>query len=287
MGSRFGGLKQIQPVDGNGCFIIDYSAYDAIRAGAEHIIFVIKKETERDFRETIGARIEKHVKTTYVYQDVNDIPPGFSVPEGRTKPWGTGHAVMAARNVITGPFATVNADDFYGRDAYAEMFVSLKKLAPGTCVMAGYELRNTLSEMGSVSRGICRTDSEGLLLSVEEHHKVQRQGDVASAENSAGEMVELPLDAPASLNMWGFAADIFADFAIEFEEFIREMKNPATDEFYLPSFVQRQIVKNRLEARVWRTKAEWRGITYIKDLDELINKIAEYKRMGYYPESLW
>jgi hypothetical protein len=287
MGSRFGGLKQVTPVDSDGCFIIDYSIYDAIRAGANHVVFVIKKDIENDFRETVGSRVEKHVKCSYVFQDIKAVPDWFQIPSDRKKPWGTGHAVIAARDAVDGPFATINADDFYGREAYTEIFGALRSIAPGQCVMPGYVLRNVLSETGGVSRCICRSDDAGRILYVEEHHQIVRDGGSASAKDSSGAAATLDLDVAASMNMWGFAADIFLELRRNFEAFLREMPNPATDEFYLPGFVSRQIADKRLEGSLWRTNAEWSGITYKDELDVLIKKIAGYKASGIYPERLW
>ncbi|MCL2407045.1 MAG: sugar phosphate nucleotidyltransferase [Defluviitaleaceae bacterium] len=284
MGSRFGGLKQITPVDEMDNFIIDYSIHDAVLAGFNHVVFVIKKENEADFRKTIGARTEVKVRTSYAFQDLADVPPGFTVPAERVKPWGTGHAVLAARNLITGPFATINGDDFYGREVYVEMHNQLTTLASGACVMPGYRLEATLSETGGVSRGICAEGEGGQLISVEEHHNIKKMfgQNLASAENSAGTVVTLPLDAPVSMNMWGFAPDIFADLEHAFTMHLQTLKNPEKDEFYLPGFVGDMITNSRLTAKIWHTPAKWSGITHRTDLEELTAKLAAYRAEGIY-----
>ena len=279
MGSRFGGLKQMTPIDTDGNFIIDYSIYDALKAGANHVVFVIKKEIEKDFRETIGARVEKQVRVSYVFQEIS---------EGRKKPWGTGHAVMTAKDAADGPFATINADDFYGREAYMEIFDTLKKLSPGECALPGYELSGVMSETGGVSRGICIADDAGMLLNIDEHHKIQRgPNGVITAENSTGEQVTLKPDTLASMNIFGFTAEIFDELSREFEIRKKGMADPATEEFYLSNFVQKQMDDGRLKTRIWRTKSQWSGITFKDEVDALVKKIAECKKMGIYPERLW
>lgn len=289
MGSRFGGIKQMEPVDDHGCFIIDYSVHDALRAGAGHVVFVIKKEIEAEFRRSVGARVERYARVSYVFQELDDLPDGFCVPDGRAKPWGTGHAVLAARRAVDGPFITVQADDYYGRQVYDEMIAAMSNLGENECIMAGYALGAVLSDKGGVSRGICRTDAAGRLLSVEEHFDVRRHDSVdnaAVARNERGDSVTLPLDSPVSMNLWGFQPGVFAELGEGFRAFLRGAKEPNA-EFFLPGFIQAQIDKNQLSARVHKTAAQWSGITYKDDVADLKEKIAAYKAQGLYPPKLW
>ncbi len=288
MGSRYGGLKQLDPISAEGEFIIDFSVYDAIRSGFDKVVFIIKEENLELFRQTIGQRFEKNIKVEYAFQKLDDIPNGFTVPEGRVKPWGTGHALLAARDVVKEPFAVINADDFYGKSAYRLLAEHLTAVSggKGEYAMIGYVLQNTLTENGSVSRGVCKTDGEGMLLSVEEMTSIKRDGDMASCATDAGD-IKISLDSTVSMNCWGFTPDIFAALEEGFVRFLSEKHdNPQKCEFYLPFAVCDMMQNKKCSVRVYRTEDSWYGVTYKEDKDFVVNSIAELKKMGVYPKEL-
>lgn len=292
MGSRYGGggVKQVAKVDPDGCFIIDYSIYDAAAAGITDITVVIKKEMENEINETIGKRVSRNgnIRLSYAFQDIMDIPAGFTLPEGRVKPWGTCHAVWAARHVMTKPFITINADDFYGRNAYITMAKSLESLPSGRCLMAGYALDDTLPPEGAVSRAICASDSENRLLSLAEHTDIHRTADGAQGTAPSGETVNLPLNSLTSLNMYGFRPDVFPMMERGFTEFMEiSGANNNKAEFYLPGFVDGEVKSGRLTAILQPVKSKWHGITFQRDLEEVCRAISNYKKQGLYPERLW
>ena len=286
MGSRFGGMKQITPVGPTGEFIIDYSCYDAIKAGFDKIVFVIKRENLEIFRDTVGKRVEKHVKVEYAFQDMTDIPAPFEVPEGRVKPWGTGHALLAARNCVSDNFATINADDFYGAESYNIMAEYLKSAEPMHFAMAGYRLSNTLTENGTVSRGICIADDNGLLKSITERTAIRPVGDDAEYEDE-GTWVPVSGDSISSMNFFGFTPEVFAFAEEKFKEFLSCLKDPLKSEFYLPSVASLAMAEGLATVKVCPTPAKWFGVTYAADREGLEGKIREMTECGLYSSDLW
>lgn len=289
MGSRYGGLKQIDPITDNGEFIIDFSVYDAIINGFDKVVFVIKKENLDIFRQTIGKRFESAVKVEYAFQELSDLPEGFDVPEGRVKPWGTAQALLAARNCVNEPFAVINSDDFYGRSAYELLAAHLSAKStdgtPSYC-MVGYVLENTLTENGTVSRGICEADGESMLVSVEERTGIKRDGDSAvySLEGKEGRM---PLDSIASMNCWGFTPDIFDCIEKGFVEFLStDHADMLKCEYYLPFAVCEMLERGECSVRVYRSEDSWYGVTYKEDKPSVKQSISRLKEEGRYPESL-
>lgn len=261
MGSRFGGLKQLQPVGENGEFILDYSVSDAVNAGFNKVVYIIKKEHEEDFRTTIGKRTEKIIKTEYAYQDINDLPEGFSVPEGREKPWGTGHALLCAKDKVNTPFAVINADDYYGTNSMKIVADALKEDVPAC--MVGFKLGNTLSENGTVSRGVCEV-KDGYLAKVTEH--------TALDKNSG-----IPLDTLVSMNMWGLQPSIFDELEKGFVEFLKNNDNPLKGEYFLPGLVDSMISRDMLEVKMLTTDDKWYGMTYKEELEMVKQALAGKK----------
>lgn len=290
MGSRFGGLKQVQPVGPSGEFIIDYSCHDAVKAGFDRIVFVIKKENLEVFRDTVGKRVEPYAEVKYVFQDPDDLPGGFRLPEGRTKPWGTGHAVLSAEKVIDDNFATVNADDFYGYESFRLVCDHLRpqdpKALPVRGCMAGYMLNNTLTENGSVSRGICSTDASGRLSSITERTKIFPDGDAAFFEEE-GKRYPLPGDCTVSMNFFGLTPAFFSFCRSEFSRFLGSMKNPLKDEFYLPFAVSSAMNAGLATVSVLPTSERWFGVTYGADLPRVRSAIVSLIDRGVYRDDLW
>ncbi|MBP3359615.1 MAG: NTP transferase domain-containing protein [Clostridia bacterium] len=268
MGSRFGGIKQIAPLGPNGEILLDFSVYDAVRAGFSKVVFVIKKDIEQDFRAAVGKRIEKMVDVDYVFQELTDIPEGFSVPEGRVKPWGTGQAVLTAAEKVNTPFAVINADDYYGEKAYTLINNHLAAGGGSCCVL--FQLGNTLSENGTVSRGICSV-KDGCLTEVTEH--------TALDKNSG-----FPFDTLVSMNMWGFSNDFFGNIGGRFEEFLKNLKNPLKDEFYLPGIVDDMIKKENEKVTALVTDDRWYGVTYKEDSASVREAIQKMISEGKYSE---
>ena len=289
MGSRFGGLKQMTPVDEEGHFIIDFSLYDAYQAGFRRVAFIIKREIEQTFRETIGARMEKWFHVDYVYQELDRLPEGFAVPEGRKKPWGTAHAVACCRGVVEGPFAVINSDDFYGRGAYEAIFRFLTESeAPHHYVMLGYQLRNTVTEFGSVARGVCHVQ-DGMLLDITERTKIFKRGQDAAYTEDGETFVPLSGDSLVSMNFWGFTPEILDEIWDAFPAFLAENLpvNPEKCEFYLPTFVGSRLAEGKVRVRVLPCMETWHGVTYKEDLDSVKAAIGQLKREGKYPARLW
>lgn len=286
MGSRFGGSKQTTPVGPSGEFIIDYSCHDAIKAGFDKIVFVIKKENLDIFRETVGSRVEKHVKVEYAFQELGDIPTPFTVPEGRVKPWGTAHALLAARHCVSDPFVTINADDFYGAETYRIMADFLKDASAGQYAMAGYRLSNTLTENGTVSRGICNADADGMLIDITERTAIRPAGENAEYED-CGEWIPVSGDSIASMNFFAFTPEVF-DFAAEkFKEFLASMNDPLKSEFYLPTVASLAMQSGIASVKVCPTPSRWYGVTYAADRAGLEEKIREMIAGGMYSNNLW
>ena len=291
MGSRFGGLKQITPVDPQGHKIIDFSMYDAWRAGFRDVVFIIKKEIEEEFKEAVGNEAEKHFNVQYVFQDVNDLPEGFTCPAERGKPWGTGHAVAACRNAIDGPFAVINADDFYGPTAFTTIYDYLASdLTEGAYAMVGYRLRNTVTEHGSVARGVCEVNEEGFLTGITERTKIYKRGeDAAFTEDDGVTFTHLPGQTIVSMNLWGFTKGILNVLWDGFPAFLEKNLpvNPLKCEYFLPFVVNEQLEEGTATARVLPCEETWYGVTYKEDLESVENAIARMKDEGIYKEDLW
>jgi dTDP-glucose pyrophosphorylase len=286
MGSRYGGLKQIDPVGPNGETIIDYSIYDAMRAGFGKLVFIIRHDIEAQFREIIGARFEKRIAVEYVFQELDKLPPGFTVPPGRTKPWGTTHAILMAADAVREPFAAINADDFYGAEGYrllAQHFASGSR----DYAMVGFILRNTLSDFGSVARGVCRVDGDGLLQTVAELTKIERDGDAAKNTDTAGQITRLTGDEAVSMNMWGFTPALFSQLQTGFAAFLKKSGMELKSENYIPSAVNELVVAGQARVKVLRTGDSWFGVTYREDRPRVVENIRQLIARGDYPEKLW
>ena len=293
MGSRYGGLKQVDPVDCYGNLIIDFSIYDAIYAGFEKVIFVIKKEIENDFKERIGKRISKQVQVEYVYQDIYNLPKGYPIPEGRVKPWGTGHAILSCKPMIEGSFAVINADDYYGRDAFKKIYEWLSQIEDNEKYqygMIGYQLYNTLTENGHVARGICTIDEKQRLLGIHERTRIEKHENRAEyTEDDGKTWAELPEQTIVSMNMWGFTKSILEELEKRFGVFLdKELgSNPLKCEYFLPSVVDDLLKENRAEVTVLSSKDRWYGVTYKEDKQMVVQAIQGLKEKGLYPEKLW
>ncbi len=289
MGSRYGGLKQLDPMGPNGETVLDYSVFDAIRAGFGKVVFVIRRDFEAQFTSAVGSRFEDRIIVDYAFQELEDLPDGFTLPAGREKPWGTAHAVRAARKQIDTPFAVINADDFYGEDAFAKLAAYFKKSEGEpelqSC-MVGYPLRNTLSEHGAVNRGLCRVD-EGILLGVEEHLDIAATADgAAEGKDLSGAMVALPGEAIVSMNFWGFTPAIFASLEAYFREFLEAHIQTPKSECYIPSLVDALIQSNQTECAVLETDGSWFGVTYPEDKPHVQTGLRKLLENGDYPASL-
>ncbi len=293
MGSRYGGLKQIDPVDEQGHIIIDFSIFDAKRAGFEKVIFIIKKEDEKDFREAIGERIAKVIDVAYVYQDLHHIPEGFEVPQERVKPWGTAHAVLSCKGEIDGPFAVINADDYYGREAFQKIYDYLQSHEDDgkyRYAMVGYHLENTLTENGHVARGICEVNDRGELVSVTERTRIEKKEQGAAyTEDEGATWVDLPLGTIVSMNMWGFTAGFLGEIEKGFAAFLEKglKENPLKCEYFLPTVVSSLLHEDRAAVAVLTTADKWYGVTYKEDKPVVENAIRSFKKSGLYPEKLW
>ncbi|MCX7842261.1 MAG: sugar phosphate nucleotidyltransferase [Clostridia bacterium] len=292
MGSRYGGLKQIDPIGPNGEIIIDYSIYDAIKAGFGKIVFVIKKEIEAVFKEAIGNRIEKFIDVSYVFQDINDIPHGFKIPEERVKPWGTGHAVLSCRNEVKTSFAVINADDFYGTSSYKVLYDFLSENyssgLDNRYAMVGYKLENTINSNGYVSRGICAIDDSGYLKSIKERTRIEKFGNSAKYTEDGECWVTIPEGSIVSMNMWGFSESIFNALEELFIYFLtKNSSNLQNSEFFLPEVVDSLISDGNASVKVLDTKERWYGVTYKEDKNLVREAIINMIKQGKYPERLW
>ena len=293
MGSRYGGLKQIDPVDGEGHLIIDFSLYDAKLAGFEKVVFIIKKENEADFRATIGERMEKQMQVEYVYQELAKLPAGYDVPEGRIKPFGTGHAVLCCKDVVDAPFAVINADDFYGRHAFCAIYDYLAgqgEDAQYRYAMVGYTLENTLTENGHVARGVCAIDAQRHLLAITERTHIERRGDITAYTEDDGESwTEIPAGSTVSMNMWGFTPEFLQELETRFPKFLDEnlKKNPLKCEFFLPAVVGELLTEKKAVVSVLKSEDRWYGVTYHEDKAAVTAAIAQMKQSGLYPQKLW
>lgn len=290
LGTRYGGLKQIDPVGPNGELIIDYSMYDAVAAGFTRVVFVVRHVFEEAFRRAIGHRLEGLVDTAYAFQELDACLGGRPVPEGRQRPWGTGHAILTARDAVTGPFAVINADDFYGPGAFRVMarFLSAPEVRQdGRYAMVGYALGRTLSVHGTVCRGLCTCDPEGFLTSVTERCGIRAQGGDGEYQDEAGTVHVIPGDRIVSMNLWGFGLGVFDPLDRLFAEFMAEQGSSQTREFYIPTAVDQLIRSGKARVRVLRTDEQWFGVTYRPDRDLASARVLDLIRDGVYPARLW
>lgn len=286
MGSRFGGLKQIEPMDEYGNFIIDYSIYDAIRVGYDKVVFIIKKENYDIFKDTIGKRIENKIKVEYVFQELNDLPKGYDVCLERVKPWGTGHAILSCKNVINEPFTIINADDFYGLDAYkkASEFISKNN---GDYAMTGYAVKNTITENGKVKRGVCDI-SDGYVVKIVESEIEYTDNKYIATPLNGDDSFEISPDTIVSMNMFTFTPKIFDFLEKEFPKFLDKNKdNILKCEFLIPDLVFKQMKEENVKVEVLNTNSKWLGVTYKEDKNNVVNKLKELVDSGKYKKGLW
>jgi UTP-glucose-1-phosphate uridylyltransferase len=286
MGSRYGGLKQIDPVGPAGETIIDYSIYDAMRAGFGKLVFIIRNDIEQAFKETVGARFEKRIPVEYVHQELDKLPPGFTVPQGRTKPWGTTQAVLLAEGVVNEPFAVINADDFYGAESYRVLAEHLKSGSPDYA-MVGFVLRNTLSDFGSVARGVCRVNAGGFLEKIEELTNIERDGNGAKNTAPDGTVTRLSGEEPVSMNFWGFTPQIFPQLRQVFHRFLERNSKEMKAESYVPSAVGELVNAGEARVKVLRSRDSWFGVTYREDRPRVIDSVGTLIDAGTYPGALW
>lgn len=293
MGSRYGGLKQIDPVDAHGNLIIDFSIYDAIEAGFEKVIFIIKKAIESDFKELIGDRMSRHIQTVYVFQELDQLPKGFQKPQGREKPWGTAHAILCCEPVLDAPFAVINADDYYGKSAFRSMYAQLSSREDDEVyryAMVGYDLYKTLTDHGHVARGICTVDSDGLLAGIHERTRIEsRDGQAAYTEDGGAAWVPLSQGTVVSMNLWGFTPSIFRELDSRFSAFLEDNlpANPLKCEYFLPSVVDSLLKEHKAQVQVLTSQDNWYGVTYREDKEQVMKAIQAMKEQGLYPETLW
>ncbi len=294
MGSRYGGLKQIDPVDEYGNLMIDFSIYDAAEAGFEKVIFIIKKEIEEEFKEHIGRRMEKHVETAYVYQELDRLPEGYEVPAGRVKPWGTGHAVLCcAQELKDAPFAVINADDYYGKSAFKTIFEQLSRMEDDDryhYTMVGYALDKTLTDHGHVARGVCAVDGDGMLREIVERTRIERhEGRAEFTEDDGASWTPLPEQTTVSMNLWGFTPGILKELENRFPPFLDNClkSNPQKGEYFLPFVVDELIREQRADVKVLCSADNWYGVTYKEDRERVVKAICRLKEKGLYPERLW
>lgn len=293
MGSRYGGLKQIDKIDSNGHIIMDYSIFDAHRAGFEKVVFIIKKENLEIFKEVVGDAVSAKMEVAFVFQDVSNLPEGFYVPEGRVKPWGTAHAVLSCIDEVKGPFAVINADDYYGPEAFKLIYDYLGSGEDGEkyrYVMVGYELGKTVTENGSVARGICKVDSNHNLVSVVERTRIEKKEEgIAYTEDDGESWQPLARDTIVSMNMWGFTRSILEEINERFPAFLEKglKENPEKCEFYLPSVVSRLLEEEKAEVKVLTTTGQWYGVTYKEDKEVVVKALEKLREQEVYPEHMW
>ena len=294
MGSRYGGLKQIDPIDKEGHIIMDFSIYDAVRAGFEKVVFIIKRENEEAFREAIGDRLSKQIEVAYVFQELTNIPEGYSVPEGRVKPWGTGHAVLSCIDEIDGPFAVINADDYYGVHAFKMAYDFLTSEEKDEDVyhymMVGYRLENTLTENGHVARGICEMDAQGYLKNITERTHIEKTEDGAAYTEDDGETwTKISPESIVSMNMFGFTESILKELKERFPKFLEEnlASNPLKCEYFLPTVVGELLSEDKATVEVLKSQDKWYGVTYKEDKASVVEAIRRMKEDGLYPTYLW
>ncbi len=290
MGSRYGGLKQLDQVGPSGETIIDYSIYDAIRAGFGKVIFIIKEAIEDDFKETFVERLKDKIAIDYVFQETWMVPEGVAIPDNRSKPWGTGHAVMMAAGKINGPFAVINADDFYGRSSFETLAAHYRGWTPDRdpdYCMVGYQVGNTLSEFGVVSRGVCEPDGDAMLLNVVERTHIVETPDGIAYKNEHDQFVQIPAETIVSMNFWGFTPSFFGFLDHGFQEFILRNAENLKAEFYIPSVVNELIKSGTAAVKVLQCSEQWFGMTYREDREKVVKSIRRLVQEGVYPENLW
>ena len=292
IGSRFGGgIKQLEPVGPSGEIIMDYSVYDAMQAGFDKVVFIIRKDLEKDFREIIGNRMEKIVETAYAFQELDDLPAGFQRPEGRTKPWGTGQAILCCKDLVQEPFAVINADDYYGKEAFVKVHDYLAGEHPACgkmdFCMAGFQLGNTLSENGGVTRGICSVNEDGHLTKVTETKNIVKTPEGAAVKGEDGRLTSVEADCPVSMNMWGFTPEIFEVLENGFAEFLKNLSDPMKGEYLIPTIVDGLIQKQKANVTVLESRDKWFGVTYKEDKPAVVRSFRELIDAGVYREKLF
>ena len=290
MGSRYGGIKQLEPVGPSGEIIMDYSIHDAREAGFNKVVFIIRRDLEKDFKEVIGNRIEKLIKVEYVFQELDALPEGFHRPAERTKPWGTGQAVLCCKNVVKEPFAVINADDYYGKEAFriVHQFLTDSSYSENQYCMAGFILGNTLSENGAVTRGVCKANNQNRLVEIIETSGIVPDKDQAKAKNAVGEDISIDLQSIVSMNMWGFKPGLFTELETGFVDFLSELgENELKKEYLLPTKVGELVEQNKVEVVVLRTSDRWFGVTYKEDKEAVVKSIGELIEKGEYPVNLF
>ena len=293
MGSRYGGLKQIDPVDEQGHIIMDFSLYDAVKAGFEKVVFVIKRENEKDFKEAIGNRAAQAMQVEYAFQELSNIPEGFAVPEGRVKPWGTGHAVLSCKDLIDGPFVVINADDYYGASAFAQLYDFLTTHKDGEkyeYAMVGYVLENTLTENGHVARGVCEMDEKGYLAGITERTRIEKRGENTEyTEDDGNTWHVIPEGSTVSMNMWGFTEGFMKELEKGFVPFMEKglQENPMKCEYFLPSVVDALVEAGKAQVTVLKSFDRWYGVTYKEDKQNVVNAVKNMKEKRLYPRKLW
>lgn len=293
MGSRYGGgIKQLEHVGVSGEIIMEYSIYDAIAAGFDKVVFITRKDLEEEFKKIIKPSVAEQVEVEYVFQELDNLPEGFSVPEGRTKPWGTGHAILSCLGTVKEPFAVINADDYYGKEAFVKIHDFLANVSMDSdkmsFTMVGFKMENTLSENGQVTRGVCLVDENNKLTHVEEHFAIERVGDKVTAQNGAGEAVELSLDTTVSMNLWGFTPAFLDALNEKFAQFLSTIEgNETKAEYLLPEVVGTLLKEDRAEVTVLTSKDRWFGVTYKEDKDKVVRAFRELYEKGDYPEKLF
>lgn len=293
IGSRFGGgIKQLEPVGPNGEIIMDYSIHDALEAGFNKVVFIIRKDLEKDFKEVIGNRMEKIARCEYAFQELDDLPEGFQVPEGRTKPWGTGQAVLSCKNIIKEPFVVINADDYYGKEAFVKVHDYLVNLDESgdkmNMCMAGFILGNTLSENGAVTRGVARVDENHILIDVAETGGIERKGDKVVAVDDDGNEKEINPESYASMNMWGLTPDFLDVLENGFQRFLSNLGDKALKkEFLLPIIIDQLVREEKAQVKVLETRDKWFGVTYKEDKESVVNSFKKLIEDGVYSEKLY
>ncbi|MCC8140737.1 MAG: nucleotidyltransferase [Lachnospiraceae bacterium] len=292
IGSRFGGgVKQLEPVGPSGEIIMDYSIYDALEAGFDRVVFIIRKEIEKDFQEIIGVRMQKLVETAYVFQEVDDLPAGFTNPEGRTKPWGTGQAILCCKDAVKEPFAVINADDYYGKEAFVKIHDYLAQERPATgrldFCMAGFKLGNTLSDNGGVTRGVCSQDEAGRLIGVAETKNIVKTEGGAAVQNADGTQTPLAGDRLVSMNMWGFTPEIFDVLESGFADYLANLSDPMKGEYLIPTVVDQLIQEGKADVAVLPSNDKWFGVTYKEDKPLVVRSFRELIDAGVYKERLF
>lgn len=292
IGSRFGGgIKQLAPVGPNGEIIMDYSIYDALEAGFDKVVFVIRKDLEKDFKEVIGNRIEKQTEVAYVYQEVDDVPADYKDKfAGRTKPWGTGQAILCCKDVINSPFLVINADDYYGKSAFKEAYsylTSVHDTGKIQICMVSFILKNTLSDNGGVTRGLCQVDSDGMLTGIKETHNIEKEGMGAVIRSDSGTQ-ELDADSPVSMNMWGLTPEFIDILKTGFDEFLKEIaEDDLKAEYLLPTIIGELLEEGRLDVKVLKSHDQWFGVTYKEDRETVTNAVRKLIEDGIYPSVLY